>query len=107
MNNCLVPWYTVVDKMYVDEMSIDEFSWNPRPGRHASTDRSLSRLLPGEGFSEASIGSEAYNEEEQVLRVVSTWPRYRKPLVNGNAEDVHGAAAGSSRDRWCSRQRGL
>ena len=32
--------------------------------------------------------------------------RYRKSLVNGDAEDVHGAAAGSSRDRWCSRQGG-
>src|SRR6218665_2450349 len=32
--------------------------------------------------------------------------RYRKPLVNGDAKDVHGAVAGSSRDRWCSRQGG-
>ena len=32
--------------------------------------------------------------------------RYRKPLVNGDAEDVHGAAAGSSRDGRCSRQGG-
>ena len=32
--------------------------------------------------------------------------RYRKPLVNGDAEDVHGPAAGSSRDQWCSRQGG-
>jgi len=32
--------------------------------------------------------------------------RYRKPLVNGDAEDVHGAAVGSSRDRWCSRHGG-
>jgi len=26
MYNCPVPWYTVVDEMYVDEMSVDEVS---------------------------------------------------------------------------------
>jgi len=30
--------------------------------------------------------------------------RYRKSLVSGDAEDVHGAAVGSSRDWWCSRR---
>src|SRR6218665_1611948 len=28
MYNCPVPWYTVVDEMSVDEMYIDELSWN-------------------------------------------------------------------------------
>src|SRR6218665_2671849 len=78
MYNCPVPWYTVVD-----EMSVDELSWNPQK-ECSRVKEQLFKSDLDELFdvsTKDALATMSNEEDKQFLLMTQVWPALTNPLL--------------------------